>query len=335
MSEIRQEQGGGGGSQDLVQLIQSMRALAGQERSALCAFLRGLVTVEASRLHLELGYANMFELCRVEFGLSEGCIYRRLQVARKIPAYPELLLALEAGDINLTLASLLCPHLGRHDWSELLKLVKGQSKRLAQRALRDLDQSAVQAQKPNRVQYLGRETYSYRLKVPAALHHQLERVKELLSHQIPGGDDTEILAAITRFYLHRQDPQEKKAAPPAFWASYESVSRYIPRGLKLLILEQAGHQCQYLAQDGRRCSQKRYLDIDHIVPLAGGGTTRLDNLQVLCHAHNLLKGAQLPDPAAPQTNHNHFLESLKDRRVPPPQHSRESMHDKFKRIRVR
>lgn len=314
-------------------LMQSLRGLCRQERSALCTFLQGLATIEERRLHLELGYPNMFELCRLEFGLSEGCIYRRLQVARKLRSYPELLEALEQGSINLTLASLLCPHLGRHAWNELLALVAGQSKRAAQKALRDLDQSRCHMEKPSRVQYLGREQYSYRLKVPAPLHHQFERVKELLSHQIPDGDINEILAAITRFYLHKQDPQEKKAAPPAFWASYESPSRYIPRGLKLLLLERAAHQCQYQSPDGRRCTQKRYLDIDHIVPLAGGGQTKLDNLQVLCHAHNLLKGTDLP--LLEQTNHNQFNPPTKMEAAPRPSLSRESMQQKFRRLTYR
>ncbi len=324
---MKREAWDGLGPQDL---MLSMRGLCKDERSALCAFLEGLASIEERALHLELGYPNMFELCRLEFGLSEGCIYRRLQVARKIRPYPEVLCALASGQINLTLASMLCPLLGRHDWCELLKRVQGSSKRAAQKALRDLDQSAVTQEKPTRVQYLGREQYSYRLKISAPLHHQFERLKELLSHQIPDGDIQEILALLARYYLQKEDPQEKKAAPAAFWADYQSPSRYIPRGLKHILLEAAAHQCQYQSGDGRRCSQKRYLDIDHIIPISAGGQTCLQNLQVLCHAHNLLKGTQSPFPI--NTNHNQFSAPLIDSRGAFPLKERESIRQKFKKL---
>ena len=283
------------------ELMQSMRALCGQERLALCDFLRGLTEIEAGQIHLELGFPNMFELCRVEFGLSEGCIYRRLQVSRKIKYYPELLIALREGQINLTLASLLCPYLGKFAWSELLSRVAGQSKRQAQKALRDLAEFDTTALATVRIQYLGREHYSYKLKIPAELHHQFERVRELLSHQIPDGDIHAILSVLTQTYLKKNDPQSKVAASPDLWQHYASPTRYIPKGLKHLIFEKAENCCQYISPEGRRCTQKRYLDIDHIMPLSAGGQTKLDNLQVLCHAHNLLKSDQLPHQP---TNHN-------------------------------
>ncbi len=289
------------GLHDSAELMRNMRALCGEERSALCDFLCGLSAIENRQLHLSLGFPNMFELCRVEFGLSEGCIYRRLQVSRKIKHYPELLTALRAGQINLTLASLLCPYLGKFAWSELLSRVAGQSKRSAQKTLRDLAALGEDSQTKVRIQYLGKEHYSYKLKIPASLHHQWERVKELLSHQVPDGDLQSILTILTQAYLNKNDLQNKPAASPDLWQHYSSPTRYIPKGLKHLLLEKAEHSCQYISPEGRRCTQKRYLDIDHIIPISAGGQTTFPNLQVLCHAHNLLKSDSIPSPS---TNHN-------------------------------
>ena len=43
----------------------------------------------------------------------------------------------------------------------------------------------------------------------------------------------------------------------------------------------------------RRCSSKRFLEVDHIVPRSKGGPNTLDNLQLLCDQHYRLKGSDL------------------------------------------
>ncbi len=51
-----------------------------------------------------------------------------------------------------------------------------------------------------------------------------------------------------------------------------------------------------LARDGAKCAQcgaTERLQIDHIYPIALGGTNDLDNLQVLCQPHNGQKGPRV------------------------------------------
>jgi 5-methylcytosine-specific restriction endonuclease McrA len=66
-------------------------------------------------------------------------------------------------------------------------------------------------------------------------------------------------------------------------------SRYIPVQLKRKLFKIAGHQCQYISNlNGKRCSEKRELAIDHIYPFAMGGETKEENLRILCRSHNIL-----------------------------------------------
>ncbi len=63
-------------------------------------------------------------------------------------------------------------------------------------------------------------------------------------------------------------------------------SRYLPVALKREILNRDNLQCSYISPDGTRCTQKHYLNFDHIQPSALGGKSIGENLRVLCSAHN-------------------------------------------------
>jgi DNA-binding XRE family transcriptional regulator len=56
-----------------------------------------------------------------------------------------------------------------------------------------------------------------------------------------------------------------------------------PPEIRDLIYERDGAVC-------RTCGATTRLDIDHIIPVSGGGTDDLDNLQVLCRSCNSRKG---------------------------------------------
>jgi 5-methylcytosine-specific restriction endonuclease McrA len=53
-----------------------------------------------------------------------------------------------------------------------------------------------------------------------------------------------------------------------------------------------GLQCAYVSPDGRRCTARAFLEVDHVEPRARGGGDHADNLRVLCSAHNQLAAEQ-------------------------------------------
>ena len=64
-------------------------------------------------------------------------------------------------------------------------------------------------------------------------------------------------------------------------------SRYIPSTLRDQVLKRDNYQCSYSSYDGVTCTCRKNLEIDHIVPFAVGGRSELENLRLLCSAHNL------------------------------------------------
>lgn len=59
----------------------------------------------------------------------------------------------------------------------------------------------------------------------------------------------------------------------------------LPQPVKKYVLQRNNHQCQSC---GKKNTEAR-LNIDHIIPLAKGGSNDLSNLQVLCSPCNQKK----------------------------------------------
>jgi len=66
--------------------------------------------------------------------------------------------------------------------------------------------------------------------------------------------------------------------------------RTIPAGLRRLVIQRAGHRCEYckLSQEG----QEATFHIDHIIPVAAGGETVAENLALACVSCSLRKAAR-------------------------------------------
>ncbi|MCB0323125.1 MAG: HNH endonuclease [Bdellovibrionales bacterium] len=68
----------------------------------------------------------------------------------------------------------------------------------------------------------------------------------------------------------------------------EEGRRYVPEEVRDRVLERDGYQCTYVACGGRRCDERQLLEIDHILPVARGGTSEINNLRTLCRTHNVM-----------------------------------------------
>jgi GLTT repeat (6 copies) len=63
-------------------------------------------------------------------------------------------------------------------------------------------------------------------------------------------------------------------------------TRYTPAAVAREVFVRDGKQCSYVAPDGRRCTARRCLELDHVKPWANGGEATTLNLRVLCRGHN-------------------------------------------------
>jgi 5-methylcytosine-specific restriction endonuclease McrA len=62
----------------------------------------------------------------------------------------------------------------------------------------------------------------------------------------------------------------------------------VPAPEKRAVWQRAGGRCEFVLESGERCDCTRKLELDHIVPLALGGASTVENLRLACRPHNLL-----------------------------------------------
>ena len=65
-------------------------------------------------------------------------------------------------------------------------------------------------------------------------------------------------------------------------------TRYLSADARRETCERDRGRCAFVSANGRRCQERAFLEIDHIVPFARHGASDASNLRLLCKAHNRL-----------------------------------------------
>jgi len=63
-------------------------------------------------------------------------------------------------------------------------------------------------------------------------------------------------------------------------------NRYVPARVRRAVWERDGGQCTFVGASGHRCESRRFLEFDHIDPVARGGRATVEGMRLRCRAHN-------------------------------------------------
>lgn len=126
--------------------------------------------------------------------------------------------------------------------------------------------------------------------LPMPVYEQLQEARELLSHRLASRELSEVLEAmlvITLPVLRKQKFAESAHPRSSGGARHEpSSSRQIPAHVKREVWERDGGRCTFVGTDGHRCTSRERIEFDHRVPVTKGGAATVENVRLLCHAHN-------------------------------------------------
>jgi 5-methylcytosine-specific restriction endonuclease McrA len=126
--------------------------------------------------------------------------------------------------------------------------------------------------------------YDVRLTITRDEHDDLRRAQAMLGHAVPNGDPAVAYARAMKHYVAHLEKQRFGVKPGA--AVDAPGARRIPKALRRFIWERDGGRCAFVSADGHRCEETCRLEVDHITPVALGGTSKPENLRLLCSAHN-------------------------------------------------
>ena len=136
------------------------------------------------------------------------------------------------------------------------------------------------------------ERYHVHLTIGELTKNKLRHAQTLLRREIPDGDLEPIfdraldllVADLERTMLGAvKRPRAGRSIRPG---TDRPDTRHIPSAVKRAVVARDENRCAYAATDGRRCTERAYLEFHHIDPYAHGGRATVDNISLRCRRHN-------------------------------------------------
>jgi len=136
------------------------------------------------------------------------------------------------------------------------------------------------------------QRYRVQFTIDQETHDEFRRLQALLRREIPDGDPAVIFKRAVKLMLEKvenkklgitQKPRRAKAIRPG---TDKPRPRTAPRAVKRVIWRKDVGQCAFVAPDGRRCSEKAFLEFHHVHAHAFGGPPTVGNISLRCWRHN-------------------------------------------------
>lgn len=297
------------------QLLRQTEALAREERELLTRVLHHLKEIETRRLFSALKYKSLFEYAIKHLKYSSDQAGRRIAAMRLLKDLPEIENQIDDGSLTLTNLSLAQglfrdESFSKSDKLQIVKQLENLSSREAERLVLSRSRDPIKL-KPDSIRAVTPEHVEIKFIANDELIFKLEKLRGLLGHKLPYASMGDLIRLTVDIAIEQLKPRkpirefgskpnpevqetdtsETSADPEdALWAPNRQCGKTpgkksapkrhsIPASTKRQVWQRANHQCE-------NCASVHALEIDHIVPLAEGGTDQLSNLRLLCRSCN-------------------------------------------------
>jgi 5-methylcytosine-specific restriction endonuclease McrA len=117
----------------------------------------------------------------------------------------------------------------------------------------------------------------------------------LLSNKLAKLTFEAVFVALIEDFIRRHEPVERhlrreRAMAPGHHATDRTP---VPLRTRDAVFARDRGRCTFVGSDGKRCNETIRLHVDHIKPVARGGTNDIMNLRLLCARHNQLQAQRL------------------------------------------
>lgn len=132
--------------------------------------------------------------------------------------------------------------------------------------------------------------YKLETMISESTRAKLAKAQALCAHAIPSGDTDALLdRALDALIEQETKRKHAKVDKPRRPSARRKHEKTIPANVKRAVHERDEGRCSYHSPTGKRCDETSALEYDHVKPLAHGGKSTVDNVRLLCRAHNQLE----------------------------------------------
>ena len=282
------------------------------EKRCMANVIAFLGEVEERRLHLEAACSSMFAFCQQRLRLSDGEAFRRIRAARLVRKFPALLPALAERRVTLSNVVLMHDHFTEENVGELLGRMEGRTKLEVKELIAELAPSPdvpasvtpvglcqhtllpnerrpspAAPMPPRSPEPLSADRFLVSFTASTGFRDKLERARDLLRHRVPDGNLEAVFdRAIDALIAQLEKEVAAKTDRPRQITKTAKDPGAVSRAARREVMARDGLQCTFVSVDGIRCAERGWLQVDHELPRALGGTGAAANTRVLCAAHN-------------------------------------------------
>jgi hypothetical protein len=300
------------------ELLASLKKEVLEERQKMMSVLEHLREVDWRKLYAESNCSSLWEFCVKELKYSNGSAGRRVRAMRLLRELPQLKEDLLDGKQNLTSLSQAQSFFNIEEKtqdkrlsSDEKKVVLGQledkSTRECEKELLKLSSAPIQISHPEKKRVIDETHTELKLVLHAAAMEKLTRIQALRSHANPSMNYAELFEYMADEVLKKIDPMEKSSKKGS--AQNEAVQQIgrvtLPVSLKREVWKRDQGRCSYVDEKGEKCRSQHFLEVDHLWPVALGGENRIENLRILCRAHNQRSAVRVFKEVGPHQTNSH------------------------------
>jgi 5-methylcytosine-specific restriction endonuclease McrA len=159
------------------------------------------------------------------------------------------------------------------------------------------------------VQPTAPERYRVQFTIGEDTHDKLRRLQELMRPEIPGGDPAEIFDRALSLLLEKVEKAKcgraasatRHVADTPMTQIGRRSPRTIPRWVRRAVWRRDGGRCAFVSRDGRRCTERHFLQYHHVIPWALGGPATEENISLRCRCHNQYESEVVFGPGMRET----------------------------------
>jgi 5-methylcytosine-specific restriction endonuclease McrA len=135
---------------------------------------------------------------------------------------------------------------------------------------------------------LAPERFALQVTISKSTHDKLRHAQELLSHALPSGDLAQVLDRALDALIGQLEKSKFAATdrPRTGRQGKSTKKRCIPARVKRAVWERDQGQCTFVGDTGHRCASRKFLEYDHLDPIARGGTATVESIRLRCRSHN-------------------------------------------------